>query len=190
MQDVPDKLYKVESVVKLEQIAINEFAIPGYELMKRAGKAVYQVLDSNFSRDSKVLVLCGAGNNAGDGYVVAKLASDNGFDVHVISLSDPETLKNEALLAYQDWLTVGELSEPDLGYLEQADIIVDALLGTGLRRDVSERWAEWITVVNQSSSPVIAVDIPSGLIADTGSIAGVAIKADITVCFRHVQPLA
>lgn len=183
MQDVPDKLYKVESVVKLEQIAINELAIPGYELMKRAAKAVYQVLDSNFSRDSKVLVLCGAGNNAGDGYVVAKLASDNGFDVHVISLSDPETLKNEALLAYQDWLTVGELSEPDLGYLEQADIIVDALLGTGLRRDVSERWAEWITAVNQSSSPVIAVDIPSGLIADTGSIAGVAIKADITVCF-------
>jgi len=183
MHNLPDKLYKVESVVKLEQIAINEFAIPGYELMKRAGKAVYQVIDSSFSRDKKVLVLCGAGNNAGDGYVVAKLASENGFDVRVISLIDPATLKNEASLAYQDWLSVGELSEPELSHIEQADIIVDALLGTGLTREVSARWAQWITAVNRSSRAVIAVDVPSGLVADTGSIAGVAIKADITVCF-------
>jgi NAD(P)H-hydrate epimerase len=183
MQNLPEKLYKVESVVKLEQIAINQFAIPGYELMKRAGMAVYQVLDSNYTRDNKILVLCGAGNNAGDGYVVAKLASENGFEVRVISLIDPEALKAEASLAYQDWLDVGHISEPELAFIEQADIIVDALLGTGLTRDVSGRWAEWITAVNRSSRPVIAVDVPSGLIADTGSIAGVAIRADTTVCF-------
>jgi len=183
MQDLPENLYKVESVVKLEQIAINQYAIPGYELMKRAGKAVYQVLESNYSRDNKILVLCGAGNNAGDGYVVAKLASENGFDVRLISLIDPLTLKNEASLAYQDWLDVGEISEPELACIEQADIIVDALLGTGLTRDVSDVWAEWISAVNKSSSTVVAIDVPSGLIADTGNIAGVAIKADTTVCF-------
>ena len=183
MQDLPENLYKVESVVKLEQIAINQYAIAGYELMKRAGKAVYQVLESNYSHDNKILVLCGAGNNAGDGYVVAKLASENGFDVRLISLIDPLTLTNEASFAYQDWLDVGKISEPDLACIEQADIIVDALLGTGLTRDVSGNWAEWISAVNQSSSSVVAIDVPSGLIADTGSIAGVAIKANTTVCF-------
>ncbi len=183
MQNLPDKLYKVESVVKLEQIAIHQFAIPAYELMKRAGEAVYEVIASNYSRHKKLLVLCGAGNNAGDGYVVAKLASQNGFDVSVISLIDPASLKNEALLAYKDWIEVGEVSRADLNLLEQADIVVDALLGTGLTREVSDTWAEWITAVNLSSKPVIAVDVPSGLIADTGDIAGVSIQADTTVCF-------
>jgi hydroxyethylthiazole kinase-like uncharacterized protein yjeF len=183
MQNLPDKLYKVESVVKLEQIAIHEFAIPAYELMKRAGEAVYEAIASNYSQQKKLMVLCGAGNNAGDGYVVAKLASENGFDVCVISLIDPASLKNEASLAYKDWIEVGEVSRADLSLLEQADIVVDALLGTGLTREVSGTWAEWITAVNLSSKPVIAVDVPSGLIADTGSIAGVAIEADITVCF-------
>ena len=184
MQNLPDKLYKVESVVKLEQIAINQFAIPAYELMKRAGEAVFNVVASNYSQHKKLLVLCGAGNNAGDGYVVARLARQNGFDVRVISLIDPTTLKNEALLAYQGWLSVGgEISTADLSLIDQADIIVDALLGTGLTREVSGTWAEWITAVNRSSEPVVAVDVPSGLIADTGAVAGSAIQAEITVSF-------
>lgn len=183
MQDLPDKLYKVESVVKLEQIAIHQFAIPGYELMKRAGEAVYEVVASNYSQQKKLLVLCGAGNNAGDGYVVAKLASQNGFDVSVISLVDPASLKNEASMAYEDWIDVGEVSRTELNLIEQTDIVVDALLGTGLTREVSDTWAEWITAVNLSSKPVVSVDVPSGLIADTGDIAGVAIQADATVCF-------
>ena len=167
MQNLPEKLYKVESVVKLEQIAIHEFAIPAYELMKRAGEAVYEAIASNYSQQKKLLVLCGAGNNAGDGYVVAKLASENGFDVCVISLIDPASLKNEASLAYKDWIEVGEVSRADLSLLEQADIVVDAVLGTALTREVSGTWAEWITAVNHLFKPVIAVDVPSGLIADT-----------------------
>ncbi len=183
MQNLPDKLYSVDSIVQLEQIAINQFAIPAYELMKSAGAAVFDVVKTRYPQHKKVLVLCGAGNNAGDGYVVAKLGKQAGFDVHVVSLINPESLKNEALLAYNDWLQFGANDETDFSLLDKTDIVIDALLGTGLTREVSAEWAEWITAVNNSANPVISVDIPSGLLADTGVIAGVAIKADVTVSF-------
>lgn len=183
MQNLPDKLYSVDSVIQLEQIAINQYGIPSYELMKRAGDAVFNVLQTKYPQCKKVLVLCGAGNNAGDGYVIAKLAKQAGFEVAVISLIDPAALKNDALLAYQDWLNIAENAKADLSLLDEADIVIDALLGTGLTREVSAEWAQWITAVNSSMKPVISVDIPSGLLADTGAIAGVAIKADITVSF-------
>jgi ADP-dependent NAD(P)H-hydrate dehydratase / NAD(P)H-hydrate epimerase len=187
MQNLPDKLYSVDSVVRLEQVAIHQFGIPAYELMKRAGEAVFNVVASKYSQHKKILVLCGAGNNAGDGYVVASLAKQAGFDVWVISLTDPQTLKNEARLAYEDWLTVGENTHADLSLIDKSDLIVDALLVTGLTRPVSAEWAELISVVNDSANPVVSVDIPSGLFANTGVISGSgasdAIRADVTVSF-------
>jgi len=183
MKNLPDKLYSVDSVVRLEQVAINQFGIPAYELMKRAGEAVFNLLTSKYPQHKKILVLCGAGNNAGDGYVVARLARQAGFDVCVISLIDPAALKNEAALAYQNWLSVGENDAVDLSLIHETDIIIDALLGTGLKREVSAEWADWINAANQSAKPVIAIDVPSGLIADTGAIAGSAVQADSTVCF-------
>ncbi|MBE9568737.1 MAG: NAD(P)H-hydrate dehydratase [Proteobacteria bacterium] len=196
MQVLPEKLYSVDSVVRLEQIAIQQYSIPAYTLMKRAGKAVFDVIQKNYSQHENILVLCGAGNNAGDGYVVATLAKQAGYPVRIVSLIDPVRLKNEALQAYSDWqqLETGndadltdayktDADKADLSLIDKADLIVDALLGTGLRREVSSEWAEWINTVNQANKPVIAVDIPSGLVADTGVVAGSAIKADITVCF-------
>jgi hydroxyethylthiazole kinase-like uncharacterized protein yjeF len=183
MQNLPDKLYSVGSVVQLEQTAINQFGIAAYELMKRAGEAVFNVVKTKYPHSKNILVLCGAGNNAGDGYVVARLVKQAGLNVRVISLIDPETLKNEALLAYQDWLTVGENDKTDLSVIDDAEVIIDALLGTGLTRDVSSLWSEWIIRVNEAGKTVVSVDIPSGLFANTGVIAGVAIRADITVCF-------
>jgi len=183
MQNLPDKLYNVDSVIQLEQIAIKQFNIPAYELMKRAGKAVFDVIKTNYPQCKNVLVLCGAGNNAGDGYVIARLLKQEGYDVHVISLIDPNTLKNEAWLAYQDWLKHAGNDKLDLSLIDKADIFIDALLGTGLTREVTGKWAGWITAINNAVKPVISVDIPSGLMADTGNIASVAIKADITVSF-------
>jgi len=183
MKNIQENLYSVDSIVRLEQVAINQFDIPAYELMKRAGDAVFQVLKSTYPLHKKILVLCGAGNNAGDGYVVARLAKQAGFDVSVMSLIDPATLKNEALLAYQDWSNIAENSAAEISLIDEADMIIDALLGTGLAREVSAEWADWIDAVNASGKPVIAVDVPSGLIADTGIIAGHAIQAAQTVCF-------
>ena len=183
MQNLSDKLYNVDSIVQLEQIAINQFNIPAYELMKRAGAAVFDILKTRYPQHQKILILCGAGNNAGDGYVVAKLAKQSGFDVHLVSLIDPESLKNEALLAYNDWSDLAVNDKADFSLIEKADIVIDALLGTGLTSDVSAVWAEWIALVNASDKPVISIDIPSGLLADTGVIAGAAIEADVTVSF-------
>ncbi len=183
MQNLPDNLYRVDSVVRLEQLAINQFSIPAYELMKRAGAAVFDVVTSRYPDHKKILVLCGAGNNAGDGYVVASLAKQAGLNVRVVSLIDPATLKNEAQLAYQDWCKLSENSMTDFSLIDEADLIIDALLGTGLKREVSGLWADWIHAVNKAAKPVVAVDLPSGLIADTGANAGCAVQADITVCF-------
>jgi len=183
MQTLPDKLYSVDSIIQLEQVAINQFDIPAYELMKRAGESVFNLIQSKYSECKKILVLCGAGNNAGDGYVIASLAKLAGLDVYLISLVDPVTLKDAALLAYQHWSDIGENHAADLSLVDKLDVIVDALLGTGLQRDVSPAWQEWIQSVNQSSKTIVSVDIPSGLYADTGAIAGSCIQADVTICF-------
>ena len=103
MQDLPDALYNVDSVAQLEQIAINQFGIPAYELMKRAGHAVFHHMTTRFSPGKNILVLTGAGNNAGDGYVVARLALEAGMDVTVCSMIDPRQLKGDAAKAYTDW---------------------------------------------------------------------------------------
>jgi len=200
MEDLPDNLYCVDSVVQLEQAAIKHHGIPAYDLMNRAGAAVFDIIRDRYPLNKKILVLCGAGNNAGDGYVVARLVRQAGFSVRVITLVDPSTLKNEASLAYQDWShqfdneqelsAVTAIAANDesadkeyFSWIDDAEIIVDAILGTGIKRDVSAQWAAWIARVNVSARPVISIDIPSGLFADTGGIAGTAIQATITVCF-------
>jgi len=179
-------LYTVDSIIQLEQIAIQQYDISAYALMQRAGQALFDVIQRRFPDKTKLLVLCGAGNNAGDGYVLATLADNAGYAVTVVTLSDPEKLKGAAAQAYRDCVVKQMLSADgcDLNAtIAAAEVIVDALLGTGLKRDVSAEWKNWIHAINNISVPVLAVDIPSGLLADTGCIAGCAVKADITVCF-------
>ena len=185
MCNLPNRLYKVDSIVQLEKAAIDEYGFSAYELMQRAGAAVFDVIQQDYPQYKKILLLCGAGNNAGDGYIVAKLAQQAGYEVQLVSLVDPKTLKDAAQLAYQAWVEVDDdaLDKNDLSVINDSQIIVDALLGTGLTRDVAPEWSKWIDAVNQSSNPVISIDVPSGLMADTGGIAGIAIQADVTVCF-------
>jgi len=189
MNPTPDnpnliKLYSAEATRKLDSIAITEFKIAGYELMKRAGKAVFNHLQNTYPLAKQILVCCGAGNNAGDGYVIAKLAKQAGFNVKVISLINTAKLEGDAKTAWQDWNSLGhQLSKYSAGLLQQTDIVIDALLGTGLQRQVEGEWADLIEAINNSGKPVIAVDIPSGLCADTGSIAGHAIRATATMTF-------
>lgn len=201
MQTLPDNLYRVSSVTQLEQIAMNELGISADELMLRAGTAVFDVVRSRYPKAKNLLVVCGAGNNAGDGYVIATLAKKSGYHVQVCSLIDPASLKGAALNAYQRWSVIGDVqhntdwpsnegqSDTQLfpkivqKATQQTDVIIDAMLGTGLVRSVSNSWRAIIDMLNKSGQPVVAVDIPSGLYADTGSIAGDAIRADVTVCF-------
>jgi NAD(P)H-hydrate epimerase len=183
MMELPAELYSAAAVARLDQIAINDFGIPGYTLMRRAGRAVIETLRQQYPDARSILVLCGAGNNAGDGYVVARLAHQSGLSVRVASLVDTEKLSGDAKQACEHWLECGAVEAFDAALLAQADVVVDALLGTGLKRDVEGRWKQIIDTLNASSLPVVAVDIPSGLNADTGAVSGAAVQAHTTVTF-------
>jgi len=187
MQTLPEKLYLAAQTRKIDQIAIDEKGIPGIELMRKAGLAVFELIQANYS-NYDLIVFCGAGNNAGDGYVIAKLAVEAKINVEVYYLSEPNQLKNDALIAYQDYCHVGGVcTEFAHNIILNDSVVVDSLLGTGLDREVTGHYAKAIKLINQSTCPVIAVDIPSGLNADTGCIMGIAVKADYTVSFISLK---
>ncbi|MDX1461302.1 MAG: NAD(P)H-hydrate dehydratase, partial [Xanthomonadales bacterium] len=130
----------------------------------------------------KWCVLCGAGNNAGDGFVVARMAAEHGMEVTVLLLRDPGQLKGDAAAAARDWHGHSHAwadHEADI----QADLVIDALLGTGLDRELRDDYREAVGWINAQACPVVALDIPSGLNADTGCIMGSAVEADLTVTF-------
>ncbi|MFU8787564.1 MAG: NAD(P)H-hydrate dehydratase [Methylobacter sp.] len=181
MKNLPIKLYRAAQVRELDRIAIEEYGIPGFELMRQAGAEVFRHLTKQWPEVRSVAVFCGSGNNAGDGYIIADLALSAGLSVRVYTLSDPELLTGDALMAYQYYK--GIVTTFQSGQVINADVLVDALLGTGLDRPVTGLYAEAIQVINASPAPVIAVDIPSGLQADTGSVMSCAVKAACTVTF-------
>ncbi len=177
-------LYTAAQVRELDRIAIEEGGIPGYQLMCRAGQALADCLARAWPAARKVCVLCGPGNNGGDGYVVARLLRATGIDARVLSLSAPGSLKGDAAQAAQDYLAQGGQCSPFTGALEEPlDLLVDALLGTGLDRLVEGDFRSAIEALNRHPAPVLAVDIPSGLHADSGRVLGVATQAQRTLTF-------
>lgn len=151
--------------------------------MERAGQAVFAAARI-FAPEARCwLVACGAGNNGGDGYVIARLAAEAGMDVEVLALKDPDGLSGDAAIAAGAWQSAGGAMRAWSADLEPAapDLVVDALLGTGLDREVGGDYAAAIRWINRLSCPRIAVDIPSGLNADTGRVMGVAVQAQLTV---------
>lgn len=184
MAVMPTHIYLAGEVREMDRRAIEEHQIPGYTLMYRAAECAFRTLRKRWPRARRVLVLCGAGNNAGDGYVVGRIARGEGLQVSVASLFDPAKLTGDAQIAWQTYRdSGGETIEwsPDL--LEEADVVVDAILGTGLTRPLSGRALEIVAQVNSSGKPVLAIDVPTGLNADTGRVMGGAIRATVTVTF-------
>ena len=183
MQKLPEKLYLAAQVREMDRMAIEEYAIPGIDLMRKAGQVVFDLIKKHFP-SSELVIFCGAGNNAGDGYVVAQLAILAGFEVKVYYLARPETLKGDAQLAYQDFIQAGGIAIAFNNTVNLTHcLVIDAILGTGLSREVSGDYAEAISRINESDCSVISVDIPSGLNADTGCVMGNAVKAQWTVSF-------
>ena len=183
MNKLPESVYLAEQVREMDRLAIEEHGIPGIDLMRKAGLAVFNTIQKYYLAYD-VTVFCGAGNNAGDGYVVAKLALEAGLKVSVCYLSKPENLIGDAYTAYQDYIQAGgEVSEFSSTTFINKSVIIDALLGTGLNRNLSGKYAQAIALINNSTYPVISVDIPTGLNADTGDLMGCAVKADYTVSF-------
>ncbi|WP_371258973.1 NAD(P)H-hydrate epimerase [Ectothiorhodospira sp. BSL-9] len=181
---LPIALYTAEQVRDMDRCAIQDHGIAGYTLMERAGAASLLVLRAQWPSARVITVVCGPGNNGGDGYVVARLAQEAGLGVRVVAATDPKALKGDAARAWQDWQACGiPLAADAAEALQGTDVIVDALLGTGLGRPVEGGMAELIEAMNASAVPLLALDIPSGLNADTGAVMGCAIEAQATVTF-------
>jgi len=183
MPALPHSLYQAQQIRELEQIQIKQYKTPGIDLMQRAGAAVFTLIQQHYP-DSPLIILTGSGHNAGDGYVVAYLAKQAGYQVNLYFVSDPKKLTGDAFQAYQDYhLADGKLQAFQINQPIPKGLIIDALLGTGLNRPVSGVYADAINLINDLPYPVIAIDIPSGVNADTGQVLGCAVKAQHTVCF-------
>ena len=184
MTDLPTNLYRAEQCRELDRLAVEEFGISGNILMERAGEAAFNVLRETWPEANRIAVLCGVGNNGGDGYVIARLALEQGLDVSVLQVGDAARLQGDALAALQRLhgvdVSPAKYNEQDLG---DYDVLVDALLGTGLSGEVRSPFMLAINAINDCNTPVLAVDSPSGLDADTGMPCGLAVKADCTITF-------
>ena len=180
---LPSALYRAEDVRELDRQAIEVCGIPGIELMERAGREAFAVLRGRWPAARRVAIVAGPGNNGGDGYVIARLAAQNGLDVSLVVLGDPDRIAGDARAAYRRMTETAPGLKPADGMPGRADVFVDALFGTGLGRDVSGPAAAAIRAINASRSPVLAIDVPSGIHSDTGRVLGCAVRADATVSF-------
>jgi hydroxyethylthiazole kinase-like uncharacterized protein yjeF len=181
---LPEILYTAAQVRELDRLAIAEHKIPGATLMQRAGHAAFQLLQAKWPRARRIAVLCGPGNNGGDGYVIARLAREAGLAPVVIGMGEAGKMKGDAAAARKTCEAAGlAVRDFDTGLLAGNDVVVDALLGTGLEREVNGEWRAAIEAINRSRLPVLAVDIPSGLHADTGRVMGAAVRAHATLSF-------
>ncbi|NIA08876.1 MAG: NAD(P)H-hydrate dehydratase [Nitrospiraceae bacterium] len=180
-----------EQMHRLDQRAIEEFGIPGLILMENAGHGVCDLIYRHFAArlPQGVTVLVGPGNNGGDGLVIARHLYQAGIKVEVLLLVPGENFKGDALTNYKIvkrfGIPITECLDSDslLGASEsikRSGVIVDAIFGTGLAREVTGRFAQCIEEANKAPAPIVAVDIPSGLSADTGRLMGTAIRADVT----------
>ena len=160
--------------------------IPGIKLMENAGLAVAGSVQSEFPDAENILILCGTGNNGGDGFIVAQLLQEAGLRVHVYIFGDITRIKGDAELALARLNRQDILKE--LPKFNEYDLIIDGLLGAGLDRDVSGDLAELINEVNSSAKPVVSIDLPSGVDGSSGAIRGVAVRATSTVTFFRFKP--
>ncbi|MGB5630314.1 MAG: NAD(P)H-hydrate epimerase, partial [Woeseiaceae bacterium] len=184
MQSLPANIYSVAAVRETDRTTIEDHGVPGYTLMTRAGEAALREAVECFPNAKRWQVVCGAGNNGGDGYVLARLASHQGILVSVLALVDPETLTGDAATAWGDFAAAGGVVLPWSGDLDrEAELLVDGILGSGLERDVSGEFAAAVDALNRHAAPVLALDIPTGINGDTGAVMGSAVRADVTVTF-------
>lgn len=181
---LPTEIYTADDVRRIDRCAIESRGIPGYTLMNRAAQAALEAVRDSHPAARRWQVVCGAGNNGGDGWVLARLAAEQGVEVSVVALVPPESLGGDAATACRDYTATGGARERWAGSLDpRADLLVDAVLGSGLSRAVEGDFAAAIEAMNGHGAPVAALDVPSGLSADSGAVLGTAVRADLTITF-------
>lgn len=186
------KLVTASQMQSIDRVAIEKYKIPSLDLMERAGRGVSSLIQKHFDKTGVVSIVVGKGNNGGDGMVVARLLKEAGFNVELYITSPVSEFSTDARA---NWDKLADLkipiieifSEPDIKKhiqrLEKSGCIVDAIFGTGLSSEIRGRYKLLIEEINSLIKPVVAVDIPSGLSADSGAPLGAAIRARYTVTF-------
>ena len=173
---LPNRLYSAAQVRELDARLIAA-GTPGFELMQRAAHAAWRALRRRWPDAEEITVLAGRGNNAGDGYLIAALAQRAGRQVQVIAVGDPKQLQGDAAQAFSEAQAAGVRMTSWSSAVELRGVLVDALLGTGISGEVREPYVSAIRAMNESALPILAVDLPSGLCADTGSLLGEVVQA-------------
>jgi ADP-dependent NAD(P)H-hydrate dehydratase / NAD(P)H-hydrate epimerase len=179
------ELLTAQEMGEADRVTI-EGGVPAVVLMENAGGAVAKEVARRFPDVGTVAVLCGPGNNGGDGFVAARHLADHGYRVRLAFDGDPSRLPPDAASMAKRWSRACEALGPEV--LADADVVVDALLGAGLARPVDGKLATLIEAVNASALPVVSVDVPSGIDGTTGAVRGVAIEAAATVTFFRLKP--
>lgn len=181
----PKDFYTAEQVRAIDRWAIEQLHIPGIELMQRAADAAIDVINARWPSATNIAVICGTGNNAGDGYLIAAGLHALGRAVTVVAVTDPATLGGDAAAAYQTWIATQQATVTDPIALADYDLIVDALFGIGLNRPLINHYADAVQHMQDAAAqglPILAVDCPSGLDVNTGSTDRVA-PATVTVTY-------
>lgn len=201
LPELPTSLFTAAQVKELESTAIKDQGVPGIQLMKRAGRAVFNRLIAQYAGDTKggkqglaspiekMTIFCGSGNNAGDGYVIAALAAQRKIAVEVFQVGDAAKLSADARAAFEYAKSEGvAMSSWGKATVLESGLVVDALLGTGYAGgELKGNYTAAIQQINSSALPVVSVDLPSGLCADTGAAADVSVAASHTVTFIGIK---
>lgn len=159
-----------------------------FELMRRAGQAAWRTVLERWPQAYRLLVICGPGNNGGDGFVLATHAIESGREVRVVQLPGHEPQRDPARLAFERFLSAGGSVQPFGAPLPPADLVVDALFGIGLSRAPDGDAASLVEAINAHQAPIFALDVPSGIDADLGSAPGAAVRASLTLEFLGCKP--
>ncbi len=188
-------LVTAQEMRAFDATAIQDYGIPGVVLMENAGRTTFHILKKHLGgdlRDLRVSVIAGPGNNGGDGYVIARYLINHGADVNIFLLSPRDKIQGDALINLKvlekmtsriSQVTDAESMEQAVQTWHESEVIIDAILGTGLTSDVRSPYREAILELNNTTAIILAADLPSGLDADTGRILGCAVRADITATY-------
>lgn len=198
MTGVKSEAITAEKMAEIDKKAV-EFGIPRLLLMENAGGAVARTIMEKFNHGLKIIVFAGTGNNGGDGFVAARHLANKGAKVNVFLIGNPEDIRTEETRL--NWNVIQKMGRnikiymvrdpSDIKkakrYQKHADVIVDAMLGTGLRGSLREPFSSVVRLINESGIPVVSVDTPTGLNPSTGEVQGIAVEAAYTVTFHKMK---
>ena len=190
LQRLPRALFHADDIRRLEAELAAKLDFSLYEVMEEAGRQAYLCLNRRWPHARNVLVICGRGNNGGDGFVLGRLAMQAGMNVHLLQSEPARPLDGDAADAKAAWLAKGGSVE-DIDPLDawpDCDVIVDGLLGSGLSGTLSPAMAAAIDRMNEATAPILALDVPSGINGNTGAAQPIAVEANVTITFVGMKP--